>query len=324
MNIKKKDMNINSLDRLSINNSEQWVLVRGKNHEAPLIVQAQAGPGLPMIPEANSMNRLLHWENDFLVAYWDQRACGKSFNNNITPESVNITQMTDDLISITEQLLEKYNKEKAILIGYSIGATISLMAASKNSKLFSQLFLVSTDIDITQANKYAIEFAIKKAEKNNKPKLLRQANDLQNIEISTDKLFQQRAKLLSNLGGMMSGKNYTDILRSTIFNMLTSKAYRLNDIPKTINGMSFCQNALLAELNTLDLFKQVKEVDCPVHFMHGTQSGIAPYQLAIDYYDYLKSPCKMFTTFEHSAHMLQYDEPEKFASVIRENIINNH
>jgi pimeloyl-ACP methyl ester carboxylesterase len=146
---------------------------------------------------------------------------------------------------------------------------------------------------------------------------------LQNIEISTDKLFQRRAKLLSDLGGIMAGKNYTDILLSTIFNMLSSKAYRLNDIPKTIKGMSFCQNALLAELNTLNLFKQVKVVDCPVHFMHGIQSGISLYQLAIDYYNYLESPDKKFTTFEHSAHMLHYDEPEKFASVIRENIVNN-
>jgi pimeloyl-ACP methyl ester carboxylesterase len=278
---------------------------------------------MPIICEADKMQRLFCLEKDFTVAYWDQRACGKSFDKSVESSTINLAQLADDLIACSKYLTSKYNKEKIILIGYSIGAAISLMAASKNTKLFSQLFLVSTDVDMSQANKYAIEFAIKKAGESHKPKLLRQANSLQGIEISTDKLFQQRAKLLSNLGGMMSGKNYTDMLLSTIFNMLSSKAYRLSDIPKTIKGMGFCQNALLAELNTLDLFRQVKEVDCPVHFMHGTQSGISPYQLAMDYYGYLKSPGKKFTTFEHSAHMLHYDQPKKFASVIRENIINN-
>lgn len=312
---------MNTLEKVKINGSDQWLLVRSKNPDAPFILHVQAGPGMPMICEANKMRRLFHLENDFTVAYWDQRACGKSFDKHIDPSTINFAQLTDDLIACTKHLLQKYNKDKIILIGYSIGATISLMAASKNSELFSHLFLVSTDIDIRQANKYAIEFAIEKAEEKNSSKLLKQAKALQGVEIVTDKLFQQRAKLLSDLGGMMAGSTYTDILMSTIGNMLSSKAYKLSDIPKTIKGMNFCQNALLAELNTLNLFEQVKQVNCPVHFLHGTQSGISPYHVAVEYFDYIESPDKTFTTFEESAHMLHFENPEKFVSVIRKNTL---
>lgn len=312
---------MNTLEKVKINGSDQWLLVRSKNPNAPLILHVQAGPGMPMICEANKMRRLFNLENDFTLVYWDQRACGKSFDKHIDPSTITFAQLTDDLIECTRYLLQKYNKDKIILIGYSIGATISLMAASKNSELFSHLFLVSTDIDIRQANKYAIEFAIEKSEEKNSPKLLKQAKALQGVEILTDKLFQQRAKLLSDLGGMMAGSTYTDILMSTVSNMLSSKAYKLNDIPKTIKGMNFCQNALLAELNSLNLFEQVKQVECPVHFLHGTQNGISPYHVAVEYFDYIESPMKTFTTFEDSAHMLHYEDPEEFVSVIRENTL---
>ena len=41
------------LEKININNSSQWVLVRGKNIDAPLLIHVQQGPGLPMISEAN-------------------------------------------------------------------------------------------------------------------------------------------------------------------------------------------------------------------------------------------------------------------------------
>src|SRR4029453_17381199 len=72
-----KTMRVDSLEKVVINDSEQWILVRGKSSKAPLILHVQAGPGLPIIPEARAMEKKLNLETDYLVAYWDQRACGK-------------------------------------------------------------------------------------------------------------------------------------------------------------------------------------------------------------------------------------------------------
>ena len=95
-------MKINVLEKVNINNSEQWLLIRGKNEDAPLIIHVQAGPGLPIIAEADTMKKLLHLEEHFLVVYWDQRACGKSFNEKINPESINFSQLSDDIIELTK------------------------------------------------------------------------------------------------------------------------------------------------------------------------------------------------------------------------------
>jgi pimeloyl-ACP methyl ester carboxylesterase len=312
---------INFLKKLNINHSEQWALVKGKNHEAPLIIQVQAGPGLPMISEAASINSLLHWEENYLVAYWDQRACGKSFHKNIDPKSINLSQMTDDLISVTKHLLKKDNKEKAILIGYSIGATIALLAAAKQSSLFYNVFLVGIDIDVAYASKYALEFARNKATEKQQASLLKQIAALENSAIETGKLFQKRAKIITDLGGMLLKKNYNQLLFSTIGNILFCKHYSLSDIVKTIRGMSFCQNALLPEMNKLNLFEKQIEVNIPVHFVQGRHDGIAPLAMAKKYFDFLSAKDKTFTCFDNSAHLPHLEEPEKFYDLIKEKTI---
>lgn len=311
---------MNTAEKITLNNNEQWIMVRGKNTNAPLLIHVQAGPGLPMIPEADAMEKALGLEEQYVVAYWDQRGCGKSFHENTNPKTITLAQMSDDIIECTKYLLKKYKKDKAILVGYSIGATTSLMAASKDDSLFSHVFLVGMDIDIPKANDFILEFATAKAKAQNNDKLVRQIAALGKRPILESKRFQERAKIITNLGGIKNGSSYNQFLLSTIKNMLLSKAYSLADIPKTIKGMDFCQNALLPEMDTLNLFNTVPSVNVPVHFLQGKLDGVVPYQVAVDYYQYLQAENKSFTDFEHSAHLIQYDESEKFVQVLNEKI----
>jgi len=315
-------MKINSLEKIIINHSEQWLLVRGNNSDGALILHVQAGPGLPMIPEAKPLEKLLKLEENCLVAYWDQRGCGKSFDKNIDPKTINFSQLSGDIIECTKRLLTRYKKQKVILIGYSIGATASLMAAAKEPRIFSQLFLVGTDIDIPTANKYALDFAMTKAKEKNNNKLVEQITRLGETPIVESKRFQERAKILTNLGGLKTGSSYNQLLLFTIKNMLFCKWYRFGDIPKTINGIDFCQNALLPELNSLNLFDEIHAVHLPVHFIQGKLDAIAPYGVGAKFYDYLQAPTKTFTAFDHSAHMPHYEETVKFAKLLKEKIIS--
>jgi pimeloyl-ACP methyl ester carboxylesterase len=314
-------MFINSLEKVLINHSDQWLLVKGKI-DRPLILQVQAGPGLPMISEAKSLEKLLHLEEDFLVAYWDQRGCGKSFNKNENVANMNLKQLADDVITCTEYLLKKYEKEKANVIGYSIGATLSLLAAQKAPGLFENIFLVGPDIHLPIANRMAMEFLVDQGKKEKDRKVLKQIDLLKEVEINDSKLFQKRARLISNAGGIISNKKYNDILLSTITNMLFTKEYKFIDIVKTIGGMEFCQNGLLPEFNSVNLFEEIHKVDTTVHFMQGMKDAVAPHEIAVRYFEYLMCDSKSFTEFEHSTHMPHLEEPDKFAEVVRAKINN--
>jgi proline iminopeptidase len=312
----KHRKSIHHLDKININNSTQWVLVRGKNADAPLLIHVQAGPGIPMISEANEMEKRLHLENNFLVAYWDQRGCGKSFSKKILPETINLIQMADDIIACTKYLLKKYNKDKALLVSYSFGATTSLMAAAKDSSIFSGIFAAGIDVDIPYANNYALDFAMDKAVESKDKKLIQKINELKRQPITETKGFQQRAEILTNLGGIKAGSSYSSLVLSSVKNILFSRYYGIQGFIKTMKGMAFCQNVLLPQVNSFRLFQKVTKVDVPVHFIQGSLDCIAPLVKGKEYYEQLQAVNKSFTVFEKSAHMPQYDESKKFADLV--------
>lgn len=305
------------LEKININNSYQWVLVRGKNIDAPLLIHVQAGPGLPIISEANTMEKLLQLEDSFLVAYWDQRGCGLSYSKDTLPEKINLMQMADDIIACTKYLLKKYDKDKAIIAGYSFGATTSLMAAAKDSTIFSAIFAAGTDVDIPYANDFALDYAMDRAVALENRNLVEEINELKLHPIADAKKFQQRAKILTNVGGIKSGTSYNQIVLATVKNILFSRYYGIRGLIRTMKGMEFCQNALLSEVNTFNLFQIVKKLSVPVHFIQGSLDAIAPPAKARAFYEQLLTTNKSFTVFENSAHMPHYEEPEKFSSLIK-------
>jgi len=312
-----KIMRISNLEKLNINSSTQWVLVRGQNIDNPLLIHVQAGPGFPLIAEANDMEKNLRLEKDFLVAYWDQRGCGLSYNKNIPSETVNLDQMRDDLIECTKQLLKKYNKNKAVIVGYSIGATTSVLASAKDSTLFSSIVVTGIDVDIPYANDFALDFAMNKASANGDKKLMKEITELRQHRILDSKRFQQRAKILTDLGGINTKETFNSLALSSVKNMLFSRHYRFSGFFKSIKGMSFSQNALLPEFDTFNLFDRVTKVSVPVHFAQGAQDVMAPMTKGKAYYEQLEAVNKRFTVFENSAHMPHYEEPLKFAALIR-------
>jgi pimeloyl-ACP methyl ester carboxylesterase len=305
-----------NLDKIQINDSVQSVLVSGKNKDAPLLIHIQAGPGLPMISEATKMEKLLHLEDHFLVAYWDQRACGLSYNKNIRPESISLAQMADDIISCTRILLQKYQQNRAVLVGYSFGATAALIAAAKSSSLFSCIFAAGPDVDIPFANQYALDFAMDQATARNNKKWIKKINELKGRPIVESKSFQERAEIISNLGGIQTGASFSDLVMATVRNILFSKYYGLSGLIKTMSGMTFCQNSFLPKVNNLNLFQLVNNISVPVHFIQGSLDAVAPASKGKEFYEHLKAPRKSFSLFEHSAHTPHYEESEKFSKLI--------
>jgi proline iminopeptidase len=317
----KHKTSFSHFEKMNINGSTQWVLVKSKDIKAPLLIHVQAGPGLPIISEAAEMEKRLLLESHFLVAYWDQRGCGLSYSKSIPAETISLAQMTDDLIACTKYLLNKYHKTKAVLSGYSIGATISLMAAAKNPTLFNTIFATGTDIDIPYANQYALEFAAKKAAERNNKMLLQKISELKREPIVESKRFQQRAEILTNLGGIKNGSSYNRLLLTSLKNILFSKYYGIPGLAKTMKGMTLCTDSLIPEFNKLNLFEEVPRIPVPVHFIQGKLDAVAPPDKGREYFEQVKAAKKSLTLFEKSAHMPHYEEPEKFTNLISSHLV---
>ena len=75
-----------------------------------------------------------------------------------------------------------------------------------------------------------------------------------------------------------------------------------------------------AEISALDL-RGYRSFAVPVFFFLGRHDRLMPASLAAAYFDTIDAPCKRLVWFEHSAHYLPFEEPEKFERVLVEQVL---
>ena len=68
---------IELLEPVTIGGIEQWLHVRGRNKDNPILLFLHGGPGSPHIGWFDDIQR--PWEDHFTVVQWDQRQAGKSY-----------------------------------------------------------------------------------------------------------------------------------------------------------------------------------------------------------------------------------------------------
>ena len=103
--------------RIPVPKSELYIRMRG-NPEKPLIINLHGGPGGYSGIDIKLMGPGL--ENNYLMAWLDQRGCGKS---SISGDStlLNVEQYIRDLNIVVDTLISRYHKTKINLIGTSWG-----------------------------------------------------------------------------------------------------------------------------------------------------------------------------------------------------------
>ena len=109
----------------------------------------------------------------------------------------------------------------------------------------------------------------------NNKKLIQKINELKRQPIIETKKFQQRAEILTDLGGIKAGSNYNRLLLSTVKNILFSRYYGIGGLIKTMKGMAFCQNALIPELNDFNLFILRYAEKYPIIYLPSHDEGSA-------------------------------------------------
>lgn len=129
-----KAKNIDHEIMVKVPESELYVRVRG-NPEKSLIVNLHGGPGGYSGIDIKLMGPGL--EDKFLVAYLDQRGCGKSLDCK-NKDLLSVEQYVEDLDIVVDSLRKKYNKEKVHIMGTSWGGMYGfLYLLTDQTKVFS-------------------------------------------------------------------------------------------------------------------------------------------------------------------------------------------
>ncbi len=315
------DMNasrsISTLEKIRLGGIDQWIRIEGEDMSNPILLLIQQGPGLPMINEVADVSRLWHLEDEFVVVYWDQRGCGKSFSSTIPMQSMTIEQLVTDTCELIQALTQRFHVPQIDVAGFSFGGSIAALAASRQPELVRSLICVDPDIDFDEAERVAYDFALEQASRRDNKRAIQELRKIGPPPHLDSKTFGTRVKWVTNFGGSNRQATYTRLLLKTLRQLLFSGDYTPFEIIGTLRGITFTQDRLLPEMATPSLFQMPLRLDVPVFLLQGRHDYVAPVSTMEQYYQTLQAPKgKQLIWFEDSAHMPQYEEPGKFRQVL--------
>ncbi len=325
----RSEVSIDEYTKMRINGVDQQVWIRGNNLSAPLLLFLHGGPGHPHMHQAGSETDLLM--NRFIVVQWDQRGAGASYAEGIDSQSLTIQQMENDTITLIETLLKRFNRKKIYLIGHSWGSYLGLRVVNRNPHIVEAFVAVGLVTDMIPAYKMMRQKLIAhagkiiKLEKNlqKKKNLIEWKKQLEDFDIEKtiankdwDGFLKNYFEPRTNLGFPYSLKDI-DGHNSHIASEKAIKEYRLQ-VDKGIK----LATGLFFEVLKQEPTKVIKKIEVPILTILGRHDYNTEPISAEKYMKNLRAPCKKTIWFENSAHMMTFEEPEKFKQVMLEQVLN--
>lgn len=296
---RSKSEKLDTQHTLEINGTKQRVRLCGAQSGLPPVLIVQAGPGFPLLNEVSRFQKRLQLEQDFTVAYWDQRGCGNASSQDI--QNISLQTQVQDLCEIVRWFADE-TQQKIVVVGISIGATSALKAAAGQASKIKAVVAISLDTDIPASDTAAMSFLQKAG-----------VQKIPSPPYLDVKQFQLRGRMLTDLGGIESGKRFAGLLRGLLGSLITT--YGLFGTVATLRNMNAIQRKLLPEFAKLNLFTDWPHLEIPVHYIFGEGDPLNPSSIVQRVSAQLKNGDTM-ATLPNAGHMAHFDQPAFVRSMI--------
>ena len=284
---------------------DQWVMVRGKNIDNPLLVHLHGGPGFSETRLLRHFNSDL--EEDFTVVYWDQRGAGKSFSRDIPKNSMTVDQFLADLNDLVDAVCGHTGRQKVTIFGHSWGSVLGVLYATRFPDKVAAYVGNGQIGDWAEAESASYAFALAEAARLDNRKALKELHAIGPPPYPASAVFKERTWLQRFEGQLKPralwrfGKIALSGTESSIF-----------DLPNQLRGFRFSMDAMWPEVSQLDLLTAAPVLQMPVFFFLGRRDHWVPPETSVAYFDALTAPSKRLVWFEESGHETFMDEPAKF------------
>ncbi|MGO8960006.1 MAG: alpha/beta fold hydrolase [Streptosporangiaceae bacterium] len=302
-----------------INGVRQGMFIQATTTANPVLLYLHGG-----LPEYFLADRYpTGLENEFTVAWWEQRGSGLSYSPKIPPETMTVEQFIADTLSVTNYLRNRFSQQRIYLMAHSGGTFVGLQAAARAPQMYHAYVGVAQVVHQLSSERLAWEYMLDR---------FRQAGDsamvgkLEAAQVTMtggtpDGYLAVRDRAMHTLG-IGTTHDMTSVLRGIVWPSLKSPDYTPSEKIRMWRGkLASGVSALWDQILATDLAERVTELALPAYFFHGAHDYTVNYQLAKDYVERLNAPLKGFYTFARSAHSPLFEEPQRARKIMREDVV---
>src|SRR5262245_54615413 len=312
MMMKQPALAIDETLSLDINGSQQRIRLCATRSELPPLLIVQHGPGFPLLHEVKKFRQRLDLERDHLVVYWEQRGCGNASADEA--RRVSLAQQVEDLLAVLTWVAERTRQR--VLFGVSIGATIALLAAARESERVKAVIANSPDLQ-TRAGDTAVnafmEEQVRRAGTRRQRRALAKLGPPPYLDPRT---FQRRAVLLTDFGTIERSKTFNASLRETLVAMVRS--YGIIGTMRALRNMNIIQRRMLADVAPLDLLSRPPQIAARVHFVFGEQDALTAAFMSNELPGSIGGPGTTAVRVPDAGHLVHFDRPDIVRAVMEQ------
>lgn len=287
---------IAALEKVELGGMEQWLLIRGRDLNKPVLLWLHGGPGAAQIPVARYFDGEL--EDHFVVVHWDQRGAGKSNPRNFDEQTMTFDRFLGDAFELTQYLKNRFQQEKIFLLGHSWGSQLGIHLAAAYPENYYAYIAVGQVVEAGRAAELAHAWLQQQVERGGRQK------DIRKLAVLGPPPYPEHDRYVAFAGMVITYGGGMELGMGRLAAMaLRSSEYRPWDYLNWLRGAMRGSGPMWEETRSYNMFEEVPRLLVPVYFFNGDNDYNTPMQLVEDYYAFLDAPAgKRLVRFEHSAH----------------------
>jgi len=310
---------IAELIQIELGGMKQWVLIRGNDKSNPVLLILHGGPGSPELAMHRKYNSAL--EKYFTVVNWEQRGSCKSYNKDIPKDTMKIPVFVSDARELVQYLKKRFNAQKIFLEGHSWGSAIGALLVQRIPQDIKAYIAIGQVSDVIENEIAGYDWAMAEAKKRNNKTAIKELTATGRPPHQELKKTGVERKWVMQFGGTVKN-GAMQMIASALFNC---REYTAADkILNYAQGSLFSLTSLWPEILEGIMYKSASEWKVPVYIMAGRHDATVVYALQEKYFNFIKAPKKYFFTFENSAHMCAYEEPEKYLDIMVNKVLKEN
>jgi pimeloyl-ACP methyl ester carboxylesterase len=300
---------IAELVEVRIGGHDQAIMARGVSAEAPVLLYLEGGPGGTGIGRIRNSGEDL--ERSFVVATWDQRGTGKSYDALEPRSTLTVDQVVDDTLEVTNYLRDRFGQQKIYLVGSSWGTTVGVLAVQRSPELFHAYVGTGQMVDQFETDTLMYAESLADAVARGDDAMAGALRELG--EPPYDSTLDYPVAIASNPKwvNFEHGEDYNAAAEYPA--SLFVAEYTLIEQLRGMGAIAETFNVLYPQLADTDFRIQVPSLDVPVYVVEGKHEAAGRETLARQWFDLLSAPSKEYVVFENSGHTPPSDEPGHFA-----------
>jgi pimeloyl-ACP methyl ester carboxylesterase len=303
---------IATLEKVKLGDSEQWVSIRGRDVNNPILLFLAGGPGGSQLTTAR--HELAGLEDHFVVVNWEQPGAGKSFDAvdraTLTPE-----RYISDGHELVLYLRQRFGHEKVYVLGESWGSALGIMLVQRYPDLFHAFIGTAQMVAFLETDLICYDFAIEWAQGQGNTQRVTQLREQGPPPYYGTGVAWKQVNYLKDTYAYMN-QNPAIISGFNTPRDLASPEYGLLDKVNWVRGPLDTLGVVYQQLWDVDFRKQAPRLEVPVYFLTGRHDVNAPPALIEEYYELLDAPHKELIWFERSGHSPWVSESDKFVDMM--------